>query len=1060
MNARGSASYLVRVLHGIGAGIILLLAASPDVALKPAAAQVALREPEAQPAVGMNTPALSPDGSTIAFSYQGDLWTVPSAGGRATRITVHPAHDAYPRWSPDGRQIAFASNRYPGPGLNYDVFVMGAQGGEPRRVTYHTNNDYPFDWSRDGKRILMQAIRGRGGWQAIELDLESLATRSITDDRNLIRYPAYSPDGAMVAYTRSGRTGAWWRPAYRGSVNMDIWLQPVGDRKPLRLTDYEGADLWPMLGPDGRTVYYVSDALSPGTPNIVAMDIKTKKRTQVTKHTGPGVTWPSIGRNGSAVVYVRDGELYVCGLHDVAPRKVVVFADGDTKLNRTQRVTMTEGAVELEVSPDGATAGLVVRGDLWTVPTDKGGDARRITESPAHDHDFVWSPDGKLMAFISDRDGLFALYSVEVATKGAKRLASGSGDVSGPQWSPDGKHIAFLLSGPAGGLYVVPADGTGEPRKVAASDGNNRFGVGIGSHAWSPDSKWIAFSRRDARNSTDIWIVPSGGGDAVNVTRYPGNNESPAWTSDGRALLFLSSRDRPDGTDLYAVDLNPSDDAAEDSAANSASKSGDIQIALEEIELRARRLTQGRTAAFSIAPDGKTAFGLTSFGAGTDVFSVPVAGGQVQRVTTTGDVTGVPRFASSGDRFWCLVRGGTARRYSRQGPAWAATPLNFEARLELDRVAERSQVFAEFWRSVATGFYDPRMHGVDWSSVRTRYERLLEGAATAEEFAFFVLSPMAGELNASHIEVSPAVSGPEPELADLGLTFDEGYHGPGLRVTGYLRGGPNGTAQPKIKSGEYVIAIGGTDVRWGERLWPLLAGAADKDLELTVNSAPNAEGARKVKLKPVTSARAQELQYEQEVRDARARVDALSKGRVAYLRIRSMDGPSLRTFERELWGAAQDKEALVLDVRDNGGGATHDAILAQLARVAYGYTQPRDGVRSTQPWRHWGRPTVLLVDENSASDAEILAMGFRALKLGKIVGERTPGYVIGTYSATLQDGTSYRIPMWAWLADDGSNLENVGVTPDVRLERPGRSADEDEQLRAAVATVIKELPSR
>ncbi len=1023
-------------------------------------AQVGLPAQQPRPAVGINTPALSPDGSMIAFSYQGDLWTVASTGGRASRLTVHPAHDAYPRWSPDGKQIVFASNRYPGQGLNYDVFVIPSEGGEPRRLTYHTNNDYPFDWSSDGKRVLMQAIRGTGGWQAIELNVETLAIRSVTDDRNLIRYPTYSPDGATVGYNRSGRTGAWWRPAYHGSANMDIWLQPLHDRKPSQFTEYSGTDLWPMFDRHGKSLYYVSDVLSRGTPNIVVADLKSRKPVLVTRHAGPGVTWPNMARNGSAIVYVRAGELYVCSLPQGADRKLTVYAGGDSKVNRVERASLTAGATELEITSDGATAGMVIRGELWTVRADKGGDARRLTENPANDHDFVWSPDGKRMAFVSDRDGLFGLYVVEAETRAVRRVVLGSGDASSPQWSPDGKSLAYLISGEASGLYVVSADGTGEARRLAASEGNNRFGVGIGSHAWSPDGKWVAFSRRDARNSTDIWVVPASGGEPVNVTQYPGTNESPSWTSDGKYLLFLSSRDRAEGTDLYAVELKPNDDAADKGSKPSGAAAGSVQIAFEEIELRAKRLTTSGAAAFAPAPDGKSVYGLTSFGAGTDVFSVPVGGGTLQRVTGTGDVTGVPRFAKTADRFWCLARGGVARRYDRTGPGWAATPLPFEARLDLDRVAERSQAFAEFWRSVATGFYDPRMHGADWNAIRARYESLLGGAATAEEFAFFVLSPMAGELNASHIEVSPAVSGNEPQVADLGLTFDQEYPGPGVRVSGWLRGGPNGSAEPKIKPGEYVLAIGGVDVAWNERLWPLLAGQSGKELELLVNSTPSRDGARTVKLRPIAPTRAQELQYEQEVRDARAQVDRLSNGRLAYIHVRSMDGPSLRRFERELWGMAQSREGLVLDVRGNGGGATHDALLAQLARNAYGYTRPRDGVRSTQPWRRWGRPTVLLVDENSASDAEIFAMGFRALKLGKIVGERTPGYVIGTYSATLQDGTSYRIPMWAWLAADGSNLENAGVAPDIRVERTSRDAERDEQLRAAVSLVMKELPSR
>ncbi|NLI00863.1 MAG: hypothetical protein GX446_15380 [Chthonomonadales bacterium] len=1010
--------------------------------------------PARQPIVGMNTPALSPDGSTICFSYQGDLWTVPAIGGTATRITIHPAHDAYPRWSPDGRWIAFASNRYPGPRLNYDVFVMPAMGGEPRRITYHTNNDYPFDWSPDGKRLLIQGPRGTGGWQAIEINAETLAFRSITDDRNYIRYPVYAPDGRTIAFNRSGRAGAWWRPRYRGSAAMDIWIKAPDEPRPTRFTDYDGTDLWPMFSADGKTLFYVSDVLSRGVPNVVKADLNTRKIAAVTRHDSGAVTWPNIARNGSAIVYINSGDLYVVSLREGTTRKVDVYAASDVKMNRSERLTLTSGATELEVSPDGKTLGLVVRGDIWTVPADKGGDARRLTRSPANDNDFVWSPDSAHIAFVSDRDGLFALYVVDVRTGDERRIAGGAGDVSSPHWSPDGKSIAYLLGGPEPGLYLVSADGTGEPRKLAPSYGNNRFGVGITSHAWAPDSRWIAFARRDVRNTTDVWVVPVSGGEAVNVTMYPGSNEQPQWSADGRFLTFLSSRDRPSGRDLYAVPLQRTDAQA---TKDGATGPKEITIDFEEIELRSKRLTLMGVAAYDLAPDGKTAFGVGGFGPGGDHFAVPLAGGEVQRLSNSGDAEGAPRFGATSDRYWCLVRGGTVRSYRRQGPGWAGSPLAFEARRDLDRVAERAQVFAEFWRSLATGFSDPKMHGVDWDAVRARYERLLPGAWTTEEMVFFILSPMAGELNASHAEVSPSVTGSEPEVAELGLVFDETHPGPGLRVKGYVRDGPNGGASPIVKPGEYILAIGDTDVSLTETMWSALAGRADKETELLVNAKPSREGARTVKMKPVTSARIDDLQYEQDVRDARARVEALSKGRLAYINIRSMDGPSLQRMERELWGMAQTKDGLILDVRGNGGGSTHDAVLAQLARASYGFTQPRDGPRSTQPWRHWDRPVVLLTDENSMSDAEILAMGFRELKLGKIVGTRTPGYVIGTYSDTLQDGTSYRIPMWRWYDARGKDLENEGVAPDVAVERSGRDAESDEQLAAAVSILLKEL---
>lgn len=1046
------------MMQGLRACALAIFLMVPGAAL----AQAGLIPPERTPIRGMHTPALSPDASQICFAYRGDLWIVSAQGGEATRLTIHPAHDAYPRWSPDGKWIAFASRRYPTSSLNYDVFVIPASGGEPRRLTWHTNNDYPSDWSPDGTRLLLQAIRQSDSWQAVELDIESGRTRNLTNDRLLVRYAVYSPDGRRVAYTRCARTGSWWRPRYRGSANMDIWVKDLQTGKTTQLTTYEGMDIWPMFTKDGQGVCYVSDVLTPGVPNLVMAAVREPRPVSLTRHTSGAVTWPNMSRDGSAIVYTWDGDLYVFSFKDNKSRKLTIYADSDVRQNVVTRLRLTNGATELEVSPDGKTLGLVLRGDIWTIPADKGGEATRLTDTPAHDYDFMWSPDSTRIAFVSDRKGAFGIYVLDVKTREVREVAAGTDEASSPLWSSDGKLLAYLLSGQAGGLYVVPVDGSEPARCVAVSRGNNRYGVGITSYAWSPDSRWLAFSRRNRLNSTDIWVVPVVGGEAINVTEYPGSNSNPRWSSDGKYLVFLSSRDRPQGEDLYALPLmKPRRAEQGEGRRPQEGREAVVRIDFDGITERARRLTTSGVTGFELTPDGQTALGLTSFGTGLDVFSVPLGGGPVQRVTSTGDMVGIPRFASGASgRFWCLVRGGVVRSFSLQGPAWSGRDLGFEAIFETDLRAERRQAFHEFWRSTASGFYDPGMHGVDWVAVRNRYEPLLSGVETAEEFAFFLLAPMVGELNASHAEVSPPSGGEEPETANPGLLFDEDYDGPGVRVVGYVRGGPNDDDGPVIKPGEYVLKIGGQTVTWGETLWKALNGRADKDTEFLVNSEPKEEGARTVTLKPVLAPRIRELQYEEDVRTARATVSQLSEDRVAYVRVNAMDFPSLRQFERDLWGRSMNAHGVVLDLRDNGGGSTHDQLLVQLARTLYGYTRPRDGELSTQPWRLWDKPIVLLVNENSASDAELFALGFRTLKLGPIVGTRTPGYVIGTYSGTLQDGTSYRIPMWGWYSADHKNLENLGVRPDVEVPGPeGRlGTAEDEQLRRAVELVLRRLP--
>jgi tricorn protease len=1043
-------------------------------------ALLAGRAPAQEPIRFARTPDISPDGKLVAFSYLGDIWVVDAIGGTARAVTSHPAHDLHPVFSPDGRQIAFSSNRHG----SYDVYVVAAQGGKPRRVTFDSAADIVCGWSPDGKQVLFASTRSTAfppSYELYTVPAEGGRARRVSAAEG--KEGTYSPAGDRIAYVRG--PGTWYRKGYRGSANDDVWVCNADGSNNRRLTAFEGQDGSPMWSADGRTVYYVSEFF--GTPaNIVRRpaDAPAEAPPQaVTSHKDEGVRRARMSRNGEWIVYECGADLWVVSTRDGAqPRKLAVEVYADEKVNSERVETFTSKATEFAVSPDEKHFAFAVHGNLFLMPLGPGGRATRLTETAANDHGIAWAPDGSKMLFLSDRDGQEDVYLlqaddpehpkfVDAHKFKVTRLTNTREAEAGLSFAPDGKHVAFLRSGR---LWTMKPDGA--DAKAVVPD------VHVFDYEWSPDGKWLAYARRDGSFASELYIAPAGGptpeNPARNVTRYATSNGDVTWSADGRKLAFLSERRGP--ANLFVLPLQKP--AAPGVAEKPAGPGAAVDFDWEDIHLRAQPVVPVPAQEAAISPDGsKVAFRAAS--QGDDLWVASTTGGQLTRLTTGGQqprqIQWSKRRSPMGgtlDLVYFLDGSGTIRMArashgeSRSGgPAGSGgetMTVPFKVTLTVRTDELYGEMFEQCWRYLAENFYDAKFQGLDWDAIRAKYRPLVRHVVLKEDL-YALLYLMMGELNASHLGVSGTLPPPDQVTADLGLVFDESYRGRGLKIAEVLKRGPADRRGLNLKPGEFIVSVDGVEVTENTDLSHLLNGKVDEPVALEVTANPSADprdpkARRRVEVQGASRERVAALMYDRWVEANARRVAGLSQGKLGYIHIPSMDEAGLDRFVRALYSDNYDKDALVLDVRYNGGGFTHDQVLNYLGAREHTFFRQRDGGEGLvlrSPDRKWTRPVVLLINNRSFSDAEILPSAFRTLGLGKLVGEPTGGAVIGTGAVRLVDGSLLRLPRIGVFTAKGVNMDKEGVRPDVPVaSHPDQLAKGvDAQLDKAVEVLQQDV---
>jgi Tol biopolymer transport system component len=1045
-------------------------------------------------------PGISPDHSEIAFASGGDIWTVPTTGGVARLLVSHPANESRPLYSPDGRRLAFLSSR----SGNDDVYILTFATGELKRITFDDGLDNLDAWSPDGKWIYFSSnSREIAGMNDVfRVSSEGGTPMPVSADRYTNEYwAAPAPNGGAIAITaRAITSGQWWRLGRSHIDESEIWiLRDLQTMRYERVSTGKSKDAWPMWMPDAKTLYYVSD--KDGPQNIVRRTIGGDA-TQVTRFTNGRVLWPTISTDGRMIAFERDFGIWTLDTGTGEAKQVAITLRGAPAGPSGERLTLTTGLEEMALSPDAKKVAFIVHGEVFAASARDGGNATRVSSTAARERQVTWAPDSRRIVYVSDRDGTQGLYMFDFGTSEETRLTqAASGDVS-PVFSPDGKSIAFQRGGRE--LHVLDVD-TRRDRLLTQGTLDRVPFTASGQVAWSPDGRWIAYIDQREKGFSNVYLIPSAGGEARQVT-FLANvfGGSISWGRDGTYLIYDSGQ-RTEERQLARIDLvlrtprfredqfrdlfrvetrNPAQPitqqqpaqpavdsatrpAANDSSANRPNVAGrraPVQFVFDDIRRRLSMMNVGVSlGTHSISPDGKSLVLLANAGGQQNLYVYPLdelARDQAvaRQITSTAGNKRDAQWSPDSKEIFYLEQGRitSVSVESRQPRTVAVT-----AEMDVNFDAEKMEVFSQAWRYLADNFADSTMNGVDWQAVRTRYAPHIAGARTSDEMRR-ILNLMVGELNASHSGVGGAPGGgPGPVTGRIGVRFDrQEYETNGrLKVTSVIPLGAAAVAG--VTAGQYLVAVDGKKIDARTSLDELLTNTVGRRVALSMSPTAEAKDAREVAVRPVNGQTEKALIYREWVEDRRAYVSKVSGGRLGYVHMIDMGAGSLAQLFVDLDAENHSRDGVVIDVRHNNGGFVNAYALDVFARRGYMTMTPRGGVespaRTVLGQRSLEAPTALVTDQHSLSDAEDFTEGYRTLKLGPVVGEPTAGWIIYTSNVNLIDGSSLRIPSTVIRGSDGKVMEMSPRQVDVLIERPvGESyTGKDSQLDAAVRELMK-----
>ncbi len=1071
---------------------------------------ISLHAQEASPneALWLRYGAISPDGGTIAFSFQGDLWTVPSTGGAATLLTTSEAYERSPVWSHDGKWLAFASDRHG----NMDVFIMPATGGPATRLTEHSADDIPSDFTPDNKHVLFSSSRmhstadrqfpGRGFGELYQVSANGGKALQLI---STAAYNArYGPDGSTVVYQDKKGFENNFRKHHTSSVTRDIWTFDRGTKAYKQLSTFSGEDLEPVFSPDGTAVYYLSE--EKGSMNVFRRSTQGGPSTQVTFLEKDPVRYLSISNNGTLCFSFRGG------LYTMAPGgqpvRLRISTAVDPRYTAQRTVPVTGGASEMSLSPNGKEVVFVQRGEVF-VSSVKEGTTRRITNTPEQERSASFSPDGRSIIYATERNGSWDLYRTSLTRPEEKYffnatvlneepLLATPAEEFQPLWSPDGKEVAYLEERTAIKVLNVA---TKKTRTVLPATKNYSYTDGDQFFSWSPDSKWLLVEfLQDKQWIGQCGLVKADGTEpVVNLTKSGYGGSHPQWALDGKAMLWFSGRDGMKAQaswgnqmDAYALfftqaaldtfQLNKEEydlmkekgdndakgkDAGKEGKPAKEGKEGKgekgskkdstvapLKFELDGIENRKVRLTINSSdlADALLSKDGTKLYYLSEFEKGYDLWQTDLRTKETKLLAKTGvENPGSLEMGKDGKFIFLLNNGGISYVSTENGEVKG---VPFKGEMTLDEAAERAYLYEHAWRQVLKKFYVKDLQGTDWDYYKKEYAQYLPCINNNIDLAD-LLSELLGELNASHTGAYFRPSKPQgDETARLGLFYANDTL-PGLTVAEVVERSPVVKADSKIKAGTVIEKIDGEAITGKVDPARFLNRKAGKNVLLSLYDP--GKGTRWAEVvKPIAAGEEEALLYRRWTERNRHAVDSLSNGRIGYVHVQGMNNESYKTVYEEVLGRLHDKDALVVDTRFNGGGWLHDDLATFLAGKVYMHLLPRGQELGTEPQFKWSRPSVVLMNESNYSDAHMFPVTYRALGVGKLVGMPVPGTGTAVWWERLQNGVIFGIPQVGMVDNNGKYLENQELEPDVRQPNEPRlySTGTDQQLGAAVKVLL------